>query len=357
MKIDVYANDGSPLGISPPTIYGRGVGGAELSLMTWAEEMAKRGHQVRIYNNPDRSGDYDGVDYLPQADFRPSDPRDVFVVYRSPNRFLKTVNAGVKIHWSTDQYTMGNYGNEIVPFVDAVVCISPFHLGHYKRNYTNGDTKCDLGYIDLGVRMQDYDGNYVERVKNRFIFCSVPDRGLPVVKQVWPAIKQAIPDATLVITSDYTLWGAGPTNHQHRMNFLNVDGVSFLGAIPRKELAIRQMEAEVLLYPCVYQELFCISAAECQFTGAIPITTAVGALETTNQFGIKVSGMPDDPGWVENYIDLVIDLVNDRQTQAAIRDEMMLAAANRFRWERICSEWESLLETGQFRYQNLEVVA
>lgn len=356
MIIDLYANDGSPLGISPPTIYGRGVGGAELSMMTWAETMASRGHQVRVYNNPDHVGDYDGVEYLPQSVFNPGESRDVFITYRSPNPYTKSAKADLKIHWSTDQWTMGNFGTDIVPHVDAVVCISPYHQAYYTEKYTDANTIHKVGYIDLGVKLSDYEID-VEKVRNRCIFCSVPDRGLDVVRTIWPRIIEAIPDATLVITSDYTLWGAGPTNHRHRLNFLNVEGVSFVGAIPRKDLIAQQMEAEILLYPCTYEELFCISAAECQVAGAIPVTTSIGALSTTNEFGIQINGSPSDQGWIDNYTAQVIALMQSQDDQAAIRDEMTIAAKNRFRWDRICTEWESLFETGEFQYQALEMAA
>jgi len=355
MIIDIYANDGSPLDISPPTIYGRGVGGAELSMMTWAETMVKRGHQVRVYNNPDNIGDYDGVEYLPQHVFNPGESRDVFIIYRSPNPHVASAKAGIKIHWSTDPYTIGNFGTDIVPHVDAAVCISPYHLAHYRAQYTGPDTQDKVGYIDLGVRMQDYDIE-VERIENHCIFCSIPDRGLPLVRTMWPQIKKAVPDATLTITSDYTLWGVGPQNHQHRMNFLHVEGVEFVGAIPRKELAKKQLEAQILLYPCIFEEMFCISAAECQVAGAIPVTPPVAALETTNEFGVLVPGHPNDPGWLNHYAELIIKMMVDQEGQAAIRDEMMPAAANRFRWDRICAEWENLFETGEFQYQPLEAV-
>ena len=49
LKIDVYCNDGSPLGITWQHIYeGLGIGGAELALFTWAEFMARRDHRIRI---------------------------------------------------------------------------------------------------------------------------------------------------------------------------------------------------------------------------------------------------------------------------------------------------------------------
>ena len=37
LKIDLLCNDGSPIGVTPLNIYGRGVGGAELSMMTLME--------------------------------------------------------------------------------------------------------------------------------------------------------------------------------------------------------------------------------------------------------------------------------------------------------------------------------
>jgi len=80
LDIDILATDGSPIGLIPPDIYGKGVGGAELALMSWADTMAKRGHRLRIYNNPITPGDYDHVAYLPHRQFEAGDNRDVFIL-------------------------------------------------------------------------------------------------------------------------------------------------------------------------------------------------------------------------------------------------------------------------------------
>lgn len=236
MRIDLYCNDGSPLGIIPPDIYTRGVGGAELSMMTWAETMARRGHIVRVFNNPPMTGVFDGVEYYPQSAFTPSENRDVFIVYRSPNQHVKTAKAEVKIHWSTDQYTIGDFGRDIFPFVDKVVCISPYHVEYHRNRYNVEESK--VGYFDLGVRIQDYEGLEVDKIPGRCIWCSVPDRGLDLMQILWPRIKEQVPDASLVITSDYTLWGSSnPGNHQYRLNFITLPDVIFLGKIGREQLA------------------------------------------------------------------------------------------------------------------------
>ena len=340
LTIDLYANDGSPLGIAPPDIYGRGVGGAELSMMTWAETMAKRGHRVRVYNNPPTPDDYDGVSYANQASFQANEYRDVFVVYRSPNPWIKAANAGVKLFWSCDQYTIGDFAKDVFPHVDRIVCISPFHVNYHKARY--GAENGKIGYIDLGVRLGDYPEG-VEKIEGRCIFCSVPDRGLQILRVVWPRIKERAPHASLVITSDYTLWGAPPLNHQYRLKWLDQQSANFVGKVPRHELARLQMEAQVHSFPCTYEELFCISAAECQAAGAVPVTSDFGALPTTNEWGRVLVGHPMDGKWQRAFVDNVVGaLLADDAPDIAGR------ARERFDWDAICERWENLIETGEF---------
>lgn len=339
--IDLYANDGSPIGITPPDIYGRGVGGAELSMMTWAETMAGRGHVVKIYNNPKEPGLYNGVEYAPQNSFDPAADRDVFIVYRSPNPHIQAARAGLTVFWSTDQFTVGHFGRDVFPFVDRVVCISPYHVDYHKRAYGIDDAK--IGYIDLGVRLQDYRQD-VERIPGRCIFCSVPDRGLEILRLVWPEVKKEVPNASLVITSDYTLWGARPNNHRHRLDWLHEQDVTFLGKVDRQRLAREQMAAVVQSYPCTYEELFCISAAECQTAGAVPVTSAFGALQTTNLWGILLTGNPMERAWQKRFVSKVAAML-DRPPDTTMMQDL---ARRRFDWDRICGQWEDLFETGQF---------
>lgn len=338
LTIDLYAHDGSPLGLVPADIYGHGVGGAELSMMTWAETMAGRGHTIRIYNNPKEEGEFEGVEYLPQRAFDPQGNRDVFIVYRSPNPHIRSTKAGLKVHWSTDQYTVGDYGRDIVPYVDKIACISPHHKNYYIERYFPEPHK--ICHLDLGVRLQDYQKT-VEKIQHRFIFCSVPERGLEIVAKIWPKIKEALPDATLVITSDHRLWGSPtPNNHNHRLSMIGLDGIVFMGAIPRRDLITHQSQAQMMIFPCIYEELFCVSAAECQVTGAMPLTSEAGALKTTNQYGDKLPGNPYDPTWQKRFTDLVLKYMEDQEALTAKAKLGMDAARRRFDWDVIAKEWE-----------------
>lgn len=346
MNIDLYANDGSPLSVIPEDIYNsRGVGGAELAMLTWAKVMAARGHRVRIFNNPRVAGVHDGVEFHPQSHFSLGDgDRDVFVVFRSPNPHIRGAKARMKVHWSTDQYTVGDYATDIFPHVDRVVCISSFHVNYFGQKY--GMTGERIGHIDLGVLADDYQLPEIEKVAGRCIFCSVPDRGLSLLARFWPEIKAQHPQASLVVTSDYSLWGGNYAgNHRHRLEMVHLPGVIFLGKIPRRELIKQQLRAMALSYPCLYEELFCLSVAECQVAGAVPVTPAIGSLATTNKWGLVVGGNPISKTWRERFIE---GLGKAFALSAQERQRISASAIERFSWNRICAHWENLFETGGY---------
>jgi len=339
LRIDCLCNDGSPLGVSLNDIYGTGskvgVGGAELALLTMCEAWHDAGHSVRLYNNPtDLNGS--PFEQLPIDDFNPQDDRDVVIVFRSPNPRVAG-SKGKKIWWSTDQFTVGSFG-DFAPQMDKIVTISPFHAEHFLRIYGIRDTVT----IDLPVRTWDY-ANKLDKVEHRMIFCSVPDRGLGILSLAYPLIKRHVPDASLVITSDYRLWGvAEPRNDGWVQQFLGVDDVRFLGAIPRSQMVKEQLMADVQAYPCSYDELFCYSVAECQVAGAYPVTSMFGALVTTNM-GKQLGGdYRDGYHQVETFAGGVIEtLLNPNLKE--MQDEVQKKALERFSLKKIMLDWDKLL--------------
>jgi len=345
--IDLLCNDGSPIGVTPPDIHGRGVGGAELAMMSLMEVFAKRGHKVRVFNQPKRPGDYNGVDYLSLAAYEDRIPRDVLIIFRSPNaRYHRGQMPPEvrKIWWSTDQFTVGNFA-QLASQVDYCVTISPFHTDYHISNYHIEKDK--IGHIDLGVRTWEYD-EQVTKIPGRLIYCSIPDRGLPVLYEAWEIIKKQVPHASLAITSDYSLWGSSANNSQHRLMWAGKEGVHFRGNVPRADLVKLQRQAEIMAYPSLYEELFCISAAECQVAGALPVTSAIGALVSTNEFGVIVNGSPRSKAWVENFASRIVSLLTAEHDYLEQRQQaMMRGAKSRFDWEQIADRWEELFAEGK----------
>jgi glycosyltransferase involved in cell wall biosynthesis len=350
MKIDLIGTHGSPLKVIPLDIEQRGVGGSELAMMTLMQTFSERGHSVRVYNNPRAPGTYNGVEYHHHRDFRAPEPRDAVILFRAPNPMVDHRTSGLKIWWSCDQWTIGDYP-ALGRLVDRIVCISPHHRQYFLDTYHIDAAKITV--LDLGVRLQEYV-NPPERVRNRMIYCSMPDRGLEFLLPAYQVIRQTVPDATLSITADYRMWDAPANNERHRLAWAGQPGVTFYGLVPRSQLVRLQMEAELQPYPCVYDELFCISVAECQVAGAMPVTTEAGALPTTNTSGIIIPGVPGAPkhpgntDYITAFASRVAGLLStDRQYMDASRAKMMETARRRFDWNVIAAQWEDMISNGK----------
>ena len=341
MKIDILCPEGSPLGIIPEDIWGRGVGGAELAMLTLAELLAKREHQVRVYNNPKAPGVHGNVEFGAVGSFDPSDStRDAVILFRSPSDVFRRAK-GKKVFWSCDQYTSGDYKQQVFPFADKVVMISERHKEFFHGYYgVNGDDQKFM-VLPIGVRVWDYQMDPPpSKIPDRMIFCSVPDRGLDVMYKMWPAIKERIPNASLVITSDYRLWGFDQAgNHEHKLKWRSMPDVDFRGAVPRAELCRLQHEAEIQSYPNTYDELFCISVAECSRVGAVPVTSEVGALPTTNRFGVRIPGDPQSTTFQNQFV----EALTKRELLDQHRQMAQTYAATEFNWDAIILLWEQLV--------------
>ena len=329
MKIDLLCSDGSPLGVTIATLRGDdphqiGVGGAESALLTMCELWAKAGHDVNLYNNP-RSFEQSQFHQSNIQDFNGSEDRDVLIVFRSPTYRVDGAK-GKKIWWSTDQFTIGSF-KDFAPHVDKIVTISQFHAEYFKKEYGIDNTIT----IDLPVRTWEYEQN-IPKVPHRCIFTSVPDRGLGELLSMWPMILASVPGASLVVTSDYRLWGvpfAG--TERYVTQAMRVPGVTMLGAVKRPRLIEEQLRAEVFAYPCNYNELACYAAMEAQVAGAFPITYDIGALNTTNMGWFASQG---------DFVDRVVHALTSPMDEH--RSNVRNLSRTRFSPERILKEWDKV---------------
>jgi len=342
MKLEIICTDGSPLGVSSKSIWGDkwfiGTGGAELSLLTMCETWHQLGHQICLYNDP-KEPNASLFEQRLKKDFDPNADRDILIIFRTPN--TKAIDAkGLKVWWSCDQNTMGKYA-EFAPFMDKIVVISPFQPKYFSDFFRIRNTIV----IDLPVRLDDYQNKQVSKIPGRMIFTSVPDRGLDQLRNIWEIVHSTIPETSLVLTSDYRLWGVPyPNDGLHRSKWAKFigSGVSYLGAINRAKLIEEQLKAQLFVYPCVYQELLCIACSEAQVAGAYPVTSEEGALITTNM-GITIPGNARDKKSQENMANEVIHLLNNPDILKAEQDNIQELSIMRFDPLNIADQWDKLI--------------
>lgn len=343
MKIDIYANDGSPLGIVAQDINGElpdrlGVGGSELALFNTCNMFTEAEHTVRLYNNP-RIHSTAPFDQLDQKYFEPQEDRDVLIIFRTANYNLSNAK-GLKVFFTHDQWTLQQYPYNIINnFCQKVIAISPYHAQYLKQSYNLQNVVS----IDLPVRMSEYDVPGVEKVPNRCLFSSVPDRGLMQLRDVWDAIAKQVPEASLVITSDYRLWDkVAPQNEQYRARWIGKPNVVFKGAIRRKDLIKEQLQAQLLTYPVTYPELFCYSVAEAQVAGAYPVTNDITCLPTTNM-GCVLPGNANNKNFQSMFVEEIVYNLQYPDEMKIRQDEVQKKARERFSFEIILKQWNELV--------------
>ncbi len=315
---------------------GKGVGGAEGSLILLTRQLAKMGHIVDVYNDTDVETRENGVFYNNISNYDPDDYCDIFILFRVPYRLLSRVNSPLKVFWSCDQHTTRDWNETILPYINKTIAISQYHKDYLLRNYAYKPN--DITILDLGINKKDYDVE-IEKDPYKLIYCSVPMRGLKYVKELYLRIRERIPQVKLVITSDYRLWGAPERNSEFRDELAGIPGITFLGKVSREELVKEQLTSRIMMYPCNYDENFCISAMECLASGTIPVTTNIGAMSTTvGKEGIVINDNPDSDTYKDRFVNTIVNLLNNREELQKMSEVAKKRALELYSWEYLTKE-------------------
>lgn len=104
----------------------KGIGGSETAVIRLSQEWTKRGYKVTVYGDPEKSGDYDGVTYLPWYHFNYKDKFNIFIQWRNWNlcKMVKAKKFLVDLH---DVYSMADIKPEQLEKIDAFMVKSKFH--------------------------------------------------------------------------------------------------------------------------------------------------------------------------------------------------------------------------------------
>jgi predicted O-methyltransferase YrrM len=134
---------------------------------------------------------------------------------------------------------------------------------------------------------------------------------------MWPAIKQAIPDATLNVYSDIDgAWVNQVAKEQmdeiKRLLGTGMPGVTVHGWVSKPTLADAWSKADVWFYPCIFQETFCLTALEAAATKTLAVSVPLAALqETVGDRGILLAGNPMTKEWQDKAVRELVQVLQD----------------------------------------------
>ena len=170
-------------------------------------------------------------------------------------------------------------------YINGCICLTEWHRNLFVEKYPTLNNKITL--INNGLDLDSFPKN-VNKIKNKFIYSSRPDRGLNNLLKLWPQILAKIPDATLTISS----YGEFPTNPEEKLlkNIIdNYDSIVHLGKLSVKQLYEEMATSEYWLYPTHWPETSCITALEMLMSKVICLYYPIAGLTNTiDKYGIIV---------------------------------------------------------------------
>jgi glycosyltransferase involved in cell wall biosynthesis len=209
-------------------------------------------------------------------------------------------------------------------------------------------------------RFPDAERPFAER-KPRCVYSSSADRGLDVMLDLWPRIREKVPDAELHVFYGWDVFDrvafANPGLLAYKQQVLaqaaalggEAGGIFLRGRVGQKALADELQQARVWSYPTAFLETSCIGAMEARAAGVPLVTSGIGALlETVGTHGSLIGWSQDedephnrDSGYQERFVSRVVALLTD-EAHWSKWHARALRGTEGLAWSERVSEWEAL---------------
>lgn len=333
----------------PPDYENRGLGGTESTLVLLTKALAKRGHNISVYNCCYKPGVYDNVDWKPL--WLLDDTRfDVVISLRLLETFTGTfpINSKVRGVWIHDDSLQGSTKLDKDGSVNLWIAVSETQKSFIEKNE---EISTNNWYVSRNAYDQDlYNSISVPKKLGQLLYCSAPDRGLAYLLEYWDEIKTLNPQASLHVTGSFALWGnADEENHRFFANLYNLESkltdVHFHKRLSKKELVRLQAESQLMVYPTTFDEMFCISALECMSVRTPVISSRKAAMIeriTHNVDGYLIEKNPGSPEYRKEFISRITHLLRNTDKLELMASNAQKAAAS-FTFDALAQEWEDEL--------------
>lgn len=173
-------------------------------------------------------------------------------------------------------------------------------------------------------------------------------RGLECLLEVWPKIREQVPDAKLNIAYGWESWVAmeGKDAFYHRMEAkfaeMKSQGVTVLGRLNHAELDKLMKNTKVWAYPTQFTEIHCITALKAQAAGCIPVTTNVAALDEVVTTGTKIrsANIYTNEYAQSQFIKAVVKALKD-PNPSGVQDD------KNWYWPSVATKWLEVIHAGK----------
>jgi glycosyltransferase involved in cell wall biosynthesis len=373
----------------------RGLTGSELSCIAYALAMKHRGHDVAlIVGQKMEPREWRGLNVFPLNDPRIVDGCDAVLSWNEPDLFREISPGPLRVinqQLNDFGYCRPGWGEH----VDIITSPAAHHMA-FLQSQVGADKDRDGAprweVLPNGCDPTQYDLAR-ERIPGRVIWASSADRGLHLLLEAWPEIKQRVPHASLrafynfqpadfdeyekggpAIQPDLLELAQRKRYIQYAMGKLSGPtwDVEHVGSVSRDRIRSEFEKSSVLAYPCDtirYTEGFSVTTMEACASGCLPVITDIDSLghiyggaapmvsmawpftlqDSTNP---ALNGKSFAGGFTESVATEFVDLVVRGLTDDAWRAEQVTkcrALAERHAWPVLAQHLESIIDGGLVR--------
>jgi glycosyltransferase involved in cell wall biosynthesis len=314
----------------PSDIYTRGLGGSETAAIRLASALSDLGFVVTVYGEMREDTCWKDVIFRHHSKFDPLDARACTISSRIPQIFDRPVS-GLRLLWVHDV----DCGGELTPArasrIDHVLTLSGWHTSNVKGRYpflTDGQVLQIRNGIDHNLFTPKPWADRAQRV----LYTSSPDRGLDVLLELWPRVREQVPDAILehcyaqVYDKIAEVDPRISAHRDHIRQLADQPGVRSIGSLSQPELAALMCDSRVWCHPSwigpantVFHETSCIGAMEAQAAGCLVVASNWGALSETVRWGRLVNSDPGGPRWKDALVTHIVEGLTDHDVGEAAR--------------------------------------
>ena len=320
-KIICFVADGNFKNWSGSSINKEGIGGSETFIIELSRHIANAlnyNYEIYVFCKTDADEIFDNVNYKNINDyvhFLNNNKITICIISRFSEYIPVTIKNDVdSIYLIVHDLIPSGNAIPIDNKLKGILCMSEWHKNYF-LNYM--PMFKDLTFIfPNGINVTKYPINYKKK-KHSFIYSSFANRGLINLLKMFPKIRTKLPSATLNIFCDTNNeWLKSISNDEmiliDKLIYDQKEYVKNYGWVNKDILTQFFLESEFFLYPCTFQETFCVTALEAAISNTLIITNNYGALiNTVGDRGIIIPGNANTQEWQDLAIEQLINITNN----------------------------------------------
>ena len=332
--------------------------GSEIAAINLCEKMASK-YNVIILCNTAETIRINGVTYINKMLYHNIKHIDYFIISRyihalaefdlsrADNVYYIMHDSRVHDGWAKVKIPMDGFITFLnyLPKFKKVLFVSEWQKTNF-IHYAKTTFKINLDdrkfqVINNGINPELFPAN-IKKIKNRFVYCSDPTRGLIPLCQSLIELQKKYKDITLDI-----YFGTCPNDIMEKY-VKKYSFIKFHGRIPNEQVIAELSASDFWVYPNLFShETFCISCLEAMKSGNVIITRDFSALpEIAGKDGQDCILIPRDykHEQVVNFVIAQLDIIlNDDKFKTTLQNNARVRASN-FNWKNISKQWDDLFE-------------